>query len=162
MLFIILVILIVIQGVIWAFASRLQPVTLYLGKQIVIDEDLLFLGKRGMQDVITPKFMNYSNIGTISIIIIGSLIKWYIGILGVAISLFFIARIFRLLMPIKMSFYTNIIVFYLTNEFADYKKNGDIERANASKVLLDSIMEWHIEATINKLDVPTFTKARNL
>ena len=83
-----------------SFSMRFQSATLYWGKKLQPDNELL---PRGMQNAITPSFQNFRNIflpiSIIAIMIIGLIFfKWYIALLSGPIA-FIIGGLFTTLLP---------------------------------------------------------------
>lgn len=148
--------------IIGAFAGNMQAVTLFLGRKLApIGTEAI--SSRGIQDALTPRiqdrFNTYLPIAYLSILITGSLYKWFLGILCLVLS--FIIMIFiKKIFPQDLLFYTKIIFWDLTNREADYQKNGDIIRAEAAHSFSQSIASYMELLLIQNRPIPDFNEAK--
>lgn len=145
---IVFIILLIISSLVLAYTGKMQATTLYVGKKIA-HPDLKGIMPTGYQDAITPEHQNKMNdlnlILFACVVIVGSIIKWYLGITGLIFEMVILRTIFAaLVVPQKLSFYVNLLNINMANRFADYKKNGDEERAKASKEIGDKLTEYFV------------------
>jgi hypothetical protein len=155
-------ILLVISSIVFAYTGKMQATTLYVGKKIA-DSDLADVLPNGLQDAITPEHQNKMNILNVILLIavltVGSINKWYLGVVGLFVEAVFLKTVASYFLPQKLSFYVNLLVINMANRFADYKKNGDEERALASKEFGDKLIEYFLLMD-KKMSVPTFDEAK--
>ncbi|MBP9817486.1 hypothetical protein KBC75_01860 [Candidatus Shapirobacteria bacterium] len=159
---IIFIIILIISSAVFAYTGMMQATTLYVGKKIA-DPMLADVMPNGYQDAITPEHQNkmndLNNILLVAVLIVGSLVRWYWGILGLILDIVLLRTIFQyFFVPQKLSFYVNLLVMNMANRYADYKKDKDEERALASKEIGDKLNEYFVTMDKN-MKVPTFDEA---
>lgn len=158
---ILFIIILIISAILTAYTNKMQASTLYIGKKICSPE-MKDVMPTGYQDAITPEDQNkrnlYSPILFVAILIVGSLIKWYMGILGLLLNFIVLIPIASFFVPQKLSFYVNLLHINMANRFADYKKNGDEERTIASKEILEKLEQYYFLMDKN-IKVPNIYEA---
>ncbi len=147
-----------------SFASRMQAVTLWLGKKIA-PEGMDSEAPRGFQDAITPKIQDMFNtilpVCYIAIIVLGSFKKWYLGIALLFIT-FFAMVIIKRFLPNKIKFYLKIIIYYMDNRLADYIRDGDTMRAEATEDILKKLRQIYLKLMIKDKNIPEFEKINKM
>ena len=163
MLIMTLIVLVVVEAFLISIGSRFQATTLYVGKQIVTQDILHYFSGRGAQDVITPRFqkraIELTIVGEIAILVVGFLVKWYLGVVALIFTLF-LRTICDRLVSRNLSFYTKHILVSLANRQANFVKRGDTSRASAAQQLYDSVEVFHRMAVDQQLIVPSMQEAR--
>jgi len=162
----ILYILIAISSVVIIFlgplVNKMQSVTLWVGKKIAprgLDKE----SPNGFQDAITPKSQNTGNIlvmiSYLVLLVSGSFIMWYGGVVGIIFAL--------TLSSIAGKFYANDVGTYLSkiihsisNRVADYKKNNDLDRADAANEMLQKLQMLYVEIRDESIEIPSFKEVR--
>jgi membrane protein insertase Oxa1/YidC/SpoIIIJ len=135
-----LIALIILTGILGAYAMNFQKTTLILGKRLAPDNPLL---RTGFQDAITPKIQTARNIIwpilDIVIFVYGLVFyKWYWGIGFAALTFIIVIPIFRIILPKAGSnIYKNKIEKELTKRLAQYKKCGDEQRETAMSEVIN-------------------------
>lgn len=136
-------IILLIHSLILAYAGRMQATTLYLGKKLAHPSTQKEL-PRGLQDAITPKIqdtLNTINIfGWIILIILGTYIAWYIGIISLLAAVI-LQSLFQIFMPKNLEHYYLIIQYYMMNKIADYNRDKDTMRTEAAGEVLSNLVE---------------------
>lgn len=159
---ILFLILLIVSSAVFAYTGKMQATTMYVGKKIA-DPILADVMPNGYQDAITPEHQNKMNslntVLLLAVLIIGSLTKWYLGILGIFVEFIFLKTIVGYFIPKKLSFYVNLLVIDMSNRFANYKKGGDDQRADASKEIGDKLTEYFVLMDKN-MEVPSFSEAQ--
>ena len=143
------------------FATKVQNTTLWLGKKLYnnLNSDVEKIGlssSRGFQDAITPKFQIYLNsfitiASPIIILISGSILNWYLGIV-VLLLVIFLTKITSKLYSNNLNYYISLIVVDLLNRKANYLKENDILRADAASDVREDIID--ILSSIIELNLP--------
>lgn len=145
-----------------AYTAKMQATTLFVGKKICnpMLQDVL---PRGYQDAITPKSQDRLNLIRptlwVIVLITGSLIHWYLGIIGLIFDILILHNLFSFLVPQNLSYYVNLINIEMANRYANYKKEGDEERALAAKEIGDKLSEYYLNMDKNT-KVPYISEAK--
>jgi hypothetical protein len=153
----------VLVGAVWAYAGRMQCVTLWAGRAIT-RADMEAMLPTGAQDAITPPWQTRLNlvwmIGFLVFLIVGLLQVWYLGILGVVVGL--IARaIVEAFLPKQVAWYLRQITASLANREANYQRDGDVLRAEAAHEMFDRIALLLERAVSSNRRVPSIVEARS-
>lgn len=146
------------------YVSNMQSATLWVGKKIApagLDKE----APNGFQDAITPQSQNNGNIiimvSYLVILVSGSMVVWYGGILGLIVSL--------VVSGIVGKFYANDIGTYLlklihsmSNRVSDYKKKNDFDRADAASDMLEKLQILYAEIRDEDIKIPSFKDVRSM
>lgn len=124
-------ILIFLISVFNAFSMRFQEATLYWGKKLVPNSELL---PHGMQNSITPSFQNFRNIfltiSIIGIMVLGFIfLEWYIALISGPIT-FILGGFLSKLLPKPESKYYHSKIHKVLNK----KKNNFIKKNDSMKL----------------------------
>lgn len=157
------IIFLVVHSFILAYAGRMQAATLYFGKKLA-DEYTRSEFPRGLQDAITPKFQNTLNtiniFGWVIIIIFGTYIVWYLGVLSLVAAIV-LQSIFQMFLPKNLDHYCLVIQKYMMNKIADYSRDKDVIKKQIAEGLLNELVEiYEIEIKNQNKPVPSFKELR--
>ena len=116
-----------------SFTLRFQGATLYWGKKLQPDNELL---PRGMQNAITPSFQNFRNIFLpISIILLMVLglffIKWYLALISGPVSFILCGFVSKILPKPESKYYYEKIHRVLMKKKRLFQKSNDSLRIEA-------------------------------
>lgn len=151
-----------IVGAVYAFAGNMQAATLWASRKLspAGNESMM---PEGIQDAITPPWLTRLNIlwmvGLLAILVGGSLSRWYLGILGIVLFIFFCVIIEKIL-PKQLAAYIRHIAVSLANREADYRKANDAMRADAAHDFLLEIHRLLEQVTSSGQLVPSIREAR--
>lgn len=130
-------------GILGAYTSAFQDATLYLGKQLAIDNSSS-LSSTGLQDAITPKGQNFRNILFLILLVIlliyGFIFySWYIAICLPILTLVIIGPFLKVIvMPKPKSiFYKDKIRINLERRLDGYEHNKDILKVEVVRFVLE-------------------------
>ncbi len=135
--------LFILTGVVVGGAMKMQRTTLQLGKYLA-GEDIL-MGATGYQDAITPRSQNYKNYSILSVpilFIIGFfLYSWVIPLISVVIFMITATAVFTINARRNFPLAPQIkkILSALENRSANYAKQGDEVRSEATSEVSDSV-----------------------
>ena len=145
-----------------SFIKRLRRTTLWAGR-VISDPLVLSQMPRGMQDAITPPALTFITIAIfaarLSILGVGTFfVAWYAGILTLLLSII-LSELVGLLFPKTLLFYIHILLRDMHRRYADYTRDGDIQRALASQHMISGLT-WLITSThVSRLPIPTTLQA---
>lgn len=145
-----------------AFAGKMQATTLWAGKRIApfgMDAEL----PTGFQDAITPKIQDKFNtvlpISYIGTLVLGTFVTWYMGVLLLVIA-FVLMSVVQRFLPNTIEFYLKWIMHYMANKTADYAKENDKMRAEASDELFEKLGLVYEEIKGSGMKVPKFDEIK--
>lgn len=145
-----------------AFAGRMQAVTLWTGKKIApfgMDAEV----PTGFQDAITPKIQDKFNtilpISYIGVLVFGTFVAWYMGVLLLVVA-FILMSVVQRFLPNTIEFYLKWIMHYMANKTADYAKENDKMRAEASDELFEKLGVVYEKIKGSGLKVPDFSEIK--
>ena len=161
---IVLIVLLVITPIVASFNGKIQGTTLYVGKllgEVELARDL----PNGYQDAITPGFQTKLNLLNpvlwLGLLIIGSIIGWWLGIVAVIVTAFNYSIIGKML-PKRLGYYVMILMNDMNKRTADYLKNGDKERAKACKLMAKDLTNYYLSIKDIEMPVPDFKYSKNM
>jgi hypothetical protein len=152
----------VLLGIVFVLASRMQASTLFAGRAIAL-ADSEKLMPNGVQGGITPRWQPIlifaCTLGLLSLLVLGSLQRWYAGIAAVLLALL-TSLVAQRVLPGRLATYLRLVAISLANREADYRRAGDVLRAEAAHhffLRISQLMEW---AAANNVLVPTMREAK--
>ncbi len=130
-------------GILGAYTSAFQDATLYLGKQLALDNSSSLLST-GLQDAITPKGQNFRNILflilLVTLLIYGFIFySWYITICLPILTLIIIVPFLKLIVMPKpnSTFYRDKIKINLERRLESYERNKDVLKTETIRFVLE-------------------------
>lgn len=162
LLIILLIALIGLTAWLFAYTGKVQSTTLWAGRRIG-EPEFESQHPKGFQDAITPKAQTTMNILVFilyfAILVIGSIIKWYVGVAGVVIALFSSVIIGRFLSN-DLERYLLSLINNMARREADYRKDNDTMRADAAHDMLERLSLLLKEIHGKEMAVPSMKEAR--
>lgn len=157
-------VIVVCGGILSAYTSKYQEVTLWAGK-MVSPPGSDHLNPTGSQDAITPKAQgrrNVLNIGFyIVTLVLGTYLNWWQGVLGVIVFVV-VHSIFKYFMPNTIEYYLRPIIHSIANREADFLKRGDHMRAEAARAFFIRLTELLERVSNNNLKLPEYSEIRRM
>jgi hypothetical protein len=162
-LLIALVVLMVGSSVVGSFAGKIQGTTLYVGKMIGEPEFAQDMSN-GFQDAITPEYQNKLNLivpgSWIAILVLGSFITWWGGIVALLITMMVLNAIISRFFPQRLSYYVMLLMNDMTNRIADFKKVKDESRADAGQMMLEKLTDFYLSVKDTDQPVPSLRETK--
>jgi len=159
-----LAVLVVATGVVASYTARFQATTLWAGKKLA-GKELSEQMPRGFQDAITPESQNRRNMLNfalyVAIMVLGSIQAWYAGVIAIIATLVASAIADRFI-PNDLEYYLIRVAWALDNREADYRKQNDLMRADATHQMADSIKGLIEEVHSTGDKVPPIRKAKRM
>jgi hypothetical protein len=162
MMTIVLLGLIALTAGLSGYTGRVQCTTLWAGRRIG-EPEFETQNPKGYQDAITPKAQNVRNTAVFIlyfvILVVGSIIKWYVGIVGVVIA-FSSGNIAAGFFSNDLERYILGLINDMARREADYRKESDSMRADAAHDMLERLSLLLMEVHDKALPVPSMREAR--
>lgn len=158
---IVLWILVAMSAAFMAYTGNIQTTTQWVGHRLAADDRMrISLAYKGtpldFQSVVTAKVQNIRNflhVGLlIAILVLGSVIAWYLGIVAVIVA-YLGGTLFAQVLPRRFTHYLKWLLIDIQHRIADYRKAGDEMRAQSLEAVQVCVEELFVEAEEQKLDI---------